>query len=355
MAKILIKGGRVWDGVTFSYKDILTDGEIIADISDNITEKADIVFDATGKTVSAGLVDMHVHIRGISCNAFGTQGECSCFPFGVTAAADGGASLGDEALLDTFMLKMLVFVSVEIRDGEPIFDEALENMKKYGRRLVGVKVYYDASSGKKFGIDALEKICEFAHERGLIVMVHCSGSPTDMASILDTLGKGDVLTHAFHGGKHNAAEDGYASMRRAMERGVIIDVGYAGYVHTDFKVLGGALDCGIVPDVISTDITRLSAFIRGGRYGITMCMSIARSLGMSEEDIFRAVTTAPAAALGMSDKWGCLKVGGTADIAILDYTNETYDLTDISGNRITSDIGYRCAVTIADGEIVYVD
>ena len=38
-------------------------------------------------------------------------------------------------------------------------------------------------------------------------------------------------------------------------------------------------------DTISTDITKFSAYKRGGRYGLPMCMGIAKVSGMSEEDI----------------------------------------------------------------------
>ena len=38
---------------------------------------------------------------------------------------------------------------------------------------------------------------------------------------------------------------------------------------------------------------------------------------MCEEDILRAVTSAPAKALGKEDEWGYLEVGRTADIACL--------------------------------------
>ncbi len=66
-----------------------------------------------------------------------------------------------------------------------------------------------------------------------------------------------------------------------------------------------AIACGAAPHIISTDITRFSAYKRGGCYGLPMCMSIARHLGMEEEDILRAVTSTPAKALGQL--WGYLE------------------------------------------------
>lgn len=353
MATILIKGGRVFDGERFLYKDVLIDNGIIVAINESISVAADTVYDATGKTVSAGLVDAHTHLRGISCEKYGTQAEMSCFPFGVTSAADGGCCLGDRALLDSFMLKAVVFISVNVKNNIPNFEAVDELLKKYGDAAVGLKMYLDSTTDEVEDISPLKQICDKAHSLGLRVMVHCSNSPVKMAHILDTLGKGDILTHVFHGGINRADEDGFECVMRAKERGVIIDVGMAGHVHTDFAVMKKAIECGVFPNVISTDVTRLSAYVRGGRYGMTMCMSIARHLGMCEKDIFRAVTLSPARALGKSDLWGRLGIGRAADIAVLKYTDEGFDLTDRAGNRIQSDKGYRCVMTVSGGQIVY--
>ena len=184
-------------------------------------------------------------------------------------------------------------------------------------------------------------------------MVHSSNSPVPMGELLEALRAGDILTHAYHGGKNNVSEDGYECIKEAKRCGVIIDAGFAGHVNTDFKVFGEAVHCGAIPDVISTDITKFSAYTRGGRYGMTMCMNIARTLGMQEEDIFRAVTSNPAKALGKESEWGYLQVGRIADIAVLDYTDEGFDLTDKAGNHIESQKGYRCVLTVSDGQVVY--
>ena len=317
MAKILIKNGRIWNGEVFLHADVLTDKDKISKIEPNISENADFVYDASGKTVSAGLVDAHVHMRGISTDKFGIQAEMGCFPFGVTSAADASGEQGTKALLDSFMLKNVVFAKVRIKSNRADFTLAEETLSRFGDKTVGMKVYFDTTMSEVSDITPLRQACDLAHERGLRIMVHSSNSPVSMAELLAVLEKGDILTHAFHGGKHDASEDSFESMRQAQTRGVVIDVGMAGHVHTDFGVFSKALQHGIVPDVISTDITKLSAYTRGGRYGMTMCMNIAKTLGMREEDIFRAVTSNASKALGKSNEWGYLTVGRCADLAVL--------------------------------------
>lgn len=353
MARILIKNGRVWDGERFFCADVLTNEDKIVKIETDIADTADYCYDASGKIVSAGLVDAHVHMRVHPSDRYGIQAEMSCFPFGVTAVADAGRTCGERAIIDSFMIKNVVFANVSIRQNQPDFEELEETLSRFGDKVVGIKVYFDVTVSEVSDLTPLVQICKFAKERALRVMVHCSNSPTPMSEILDVLHEGDILTHAFHGGHNHAAEDAFASLKAAQRRGVVIDTGFAGHIHTDFSVLGKAIEDGFVPDTVSTDITKFSAYTRGGRYGMTMCMSLTRHMGMQEEDLFRAVTSSPARALGKAGEWGCLKVGGKADLAVFDYTDEGFDITDKAGNHIQSERGYRCVLTVVDGQIIY--
>ena len=353
MGAIWIKNGRIWDGERFTHGDVCVKNGKILRIGSGIPEHADYVYDAEGKIVSAGLVDGHVHMRGISSTQFDVQTEMACLPFGVTAAVDASGVYGDRARLDSFTVKNRVLVSVKFERNTADFSQAEEMLQKYGDKAVGIKVYFDTEISEVSDSRPLREAVDFARSKNLLVMVHSSNSPIPMPELLACLGKGDILTHAYHGGKNNVSEDGFACVKRAKQRGVIIDAGMAGHVHTDFSIFREAIECGTGPDVISTDITKWSAYKRGGRYGMTMCMSIARKLGMSEEEIFRAVTSKPASVFGMEDECGSLREGRSADIAVFDYTDEPFELTDKAGNRIAGSVGYRCDLTIVDGEIIY--
>lgn len=353
--KLLIKNGKVWDGSRFSYADVLTDNQLIVRIAPDISEEADWVYDAKGAIVSAGLVDAHLHIRGISDEAYGMYPESGCFPFGVTAAAEAAAKYRNQNYLETLPVKTCVFVPVGIKDNHAIFTHTEELQEHYGDRVAGIKIFFDTTAGGLSDITPLKETCQFAHSRDLKVMVHSSHSPVSMAELLDSLEKGDILTHAFHGGANSAAADGFASMIRAKERGVVIDIGFAGYKHVDFAILEEAIRRGILPDTMGTDLSWRGAFKRGGRYGLTLCMSIAKKLHMSEEEIFRAVTVNSARALGKESQWGLLREGGCADIAVITTREEPFDLTDFSGNRVYGSESYRCLLTIANGIVTYKD
>lgn len=58
--KILLKNANIYG---YGKKDILTDGEVIAKIEDNIIDHADKVYDFEGQHIFPGLIDVHVHLR----------------------------------------------------------------------------------------------------------------------------------------------------------------------------------------------------------------------------------------------------------------------------------------------------
>ncbi len=353
MPSILIKNGTVWDGENFICADILTQDKKIHKIQKNMDDNADYVYDASGKIVSAGLVDIHTHFKGISDDNIGTSASMSSIPFGVTSAADAAASVGDTGIFNYLDVKTLVFVCADFKNNSAYFENTKRLIEIYGSRVVGVKVYFDTYMSDIHNISPLEEVVEFASKYKLIVTVHSTNSPSSMAEIVNCLRPGDILTHAYHGGVNAAMEDDFACLIEAKKRGVIVDAGFAGHIHTDFNVLKIAIEKGVIPDVISTDITKLSAYKRGGNYGMTMCMSMAKTLGMKENDIFKSVTSSAAKALCMDSQWGYLKAGRCADISVFEYGDEAYSLYDKAGNVLNDKNGYRCVLTVSNGEIVY--
>lgn len=352
MAKILIKNGKIWDGEKFFFSDLYVENGKILKISQRIETDAEFVYDADGKIVSAGLVDSHLHLRKLSADTLGV-GDWACFPFGVTCAVDAWAEQTDVSAQSGSLLKTLAFSGTWISDNHLHFDLVQPLIDAWKEKIIGIKICFDGKDTDARDITPVREAVERAEQLGLKVMVHCNYSPAPMMEIIQTLRKGDVLTHAYHGGVNNAGEDGFACLQYAREKGVVIDAGFAGHIHTDFGVYRKALEKGCFPDIISTDLTLFSAFKRGGRYGLTACMNIARTCGQDEESIFKAVTSTPAKVFGKADEWGYLQEGRTADIAVLAYENDRYDLTDFYGNRVCWDKGYRCKLTIANGEVVY--
>lgn len=354
MHSILIKNGNIWEGERFLQGDLLlADGKIQA-ISKQINAAADFTYDASGQIVSAGLIDSHVHIRGLSNASTGVR-LASFAPFGVTSVVEAWAERYEEGALSGYESNVLAFAGLCVINNRVDTAHTEKVLPLLQGKAVGVKLCYDSRESGVRDIEPLLQAVAYANERGLKLMVHCNRSPVPMWQIVEALRAGDVLTHPYHGGEHSAREDGFACLRRAKEKGVILDTGFAGHIHTDFSIYRQAVQNGCLPDTISTDLTQFSAFKRGGRYGMTAAMTLAKECGQSEESIFKAVTSTPAALFGKAGEWGSLQEGHAADVAVFSYEDEPFDLTDFYGNRVAWQTGYRCKLTVQGGEIIWRD
>lgn len=350
MEQLLIKNGTVWTKNGYEKNDVLFEGTTVKKIEKNIESDTIRVFDAENMLVLPGLIDTHMHMKNVTIDQFGVDASAACFPHGVTCAAEASACFNDEAFLNTFSVKNVVFVGGKYENNS--FSLKNFDYKKYGKKAIGLKIFYDTNAYDIKDVSPLKDICKIARDNNLKVMVHSTGTPVPMMEIVETLNKGDILSHAFHGGKNNSSEDNFECLKYAKEKGVIVDVGFAGYVHTDFSVLRKAIEMGVFPDTIGTDITRSSAFIRSGRYGMNFCMSILKTLGMPEEEIFKAATVNSAKALGKEGIWGELKEGST-DACVLSYTDKPFEITDRCLNTVKDTKSYRCNLTVVNGDAVY--
>ena len=89
--KLLIKNGRVVDP---SQKldeicDVLVADGKIAKVAKNITDKADETYDAAGKVVAPGFIDMHTHLRepGLEAKESIRTGTMAAAAGGITTIA----------------------------------------------------------------------------------------------------------------------------------------------------------------------------------------------------------------------------------------------------------------------------
>lgn len=352
MPTILIQNGRIFDGLNFLAGDILIrDGKI--EIIGHCPEaNASFTYDAAGKTVLPGLVDLHTHLRGPSPDWLGVPAQAGCFPFGVTAAADCSALEDHREAVALMGIDAVVFPIAGTKNDTAGLIGTKAHMVHYGPFVGGIKVFFDQKDDPTLrSTKPLAEICEFAHSQNLPVMVHSNGTPIPMTHILSTLGAGDILSHPYHGGENSLRDTGFDCVLEAKARGVIIDSSFAGSYHVDFSIFRDAVAVGAAPDTVSTDLTVSNLFVRGGHYGLTMAMSMAREAGMTEDAVFKAVTTTPACAL--KKPWGQLKEGGPADLCVLGWEENPWSLADRSGNCLESTLGYRCHLTVKNGVVVH--
>lgn len=326
--------------------------------------------DASGAFVVPGLIDFHTHIAPL-CE-IGVPGEAVCFASGVTTAVDCGSAgaAAYRALRGSFAgsrLRVLAWLhscSAGLATGRypenpnPEFFDVVKIADCIRRcdELIGLKIRQSAEITGNLGLSPLIETIAIAEELGVPVMVHCTNPPDSLGSLLDLMRAGDVVTHMYHG-KGSSILDGKeisGAARRARERGVWFDVGNAN-IHFAFRVAAPAIQCGFLPDSISTDITTRSMYKRPQVFNLLHVMSKFLNMGLGFDKVLELCTSKPAKYLKIENETGTLRPGFCADIAILAIENRPVIFGDDIGETIAGNRCIKNLMTVRAGEIVYRD
>lgn len=353
--ELLIYGGTVWNGIEFLKKDILIKSGIIAKIEDSIEEKANFMFDANNMIISSGLIDFHTHIKSISPDSIGIEPQKISYPLGVTSLVDALARKCDTDVFSENDCDISVLAEAKIINNKADFSLTEKSISAYKDKAIGLKVIFDKSSANVWSADPLKEICDFAQKNNLFVMVHTTDSPVSMLEIVNTLNKGDVISHAYHGGDNNSAIDCFLSLKEAEKKGIYIDAALSAHYHIDYSVFQKSVLQNICPDIISSDITKALEFVSGESYGLPICMSILNELGLDMSDVFKAVTVKPAEILKTKANKGFLRVGDVADIAVFKNNDCNITLTDRFDNKVVLKKCLKCVLTLFNDKIVHID
>ena len=374
---LALTGGNLLDpaqGISNARRDIaFKDGKVAA-IADQIApDQAAHCVDITGKLVTPGLIDLHGHFyHGGSGSA--VHADRTCLSSGVTTGVDAGSAgfLNYGAMRDyvfpahrTRLVAFLHIGAVGLAAnrvlGGGLHDMRIIDVAQTARAikdnpgfLFGVKVrmHYDAVA-RWNAHEAMAKAKEAATEAGVRLMVHVSGTPIPLPDVLEHLGPGDISTHAFNGHPDNILDQAgkiRPAVRDAVQRGVIMDVAHAG-VHCDVEVAKAAMDQGVIPDTISTDVH----IAPPGRtvYLMNDLVSKFHAMGMPLADAITASTSRPAQVLGLQDRIGSLAVGMEGDAAVWEQRQGRFVWHDMAGHNVEGALRLDTFATVKAGAVAW--
>ena len=179
-----------------------------------------------------------------------------------------------------------------------------------------------------------------------------------MSELLSYLCEGDVITHMYMN-KGSTIIDGNGHVKKsaneARKRGVIFEASDA-RAHFGFDVAEPAIQEGFFPDILATDITKLSVYLRPTAFSMANQLAKYSMMGIPEYELFRLCTINPARHMNINA--GTLGIGSCADIAV--FRREKFavtfgDRTDNSGHIRRGEYIYRPLMTVKNGEVVYRD
>lgn len=268
--------------------------------------------------VSPGWADLHAHVYD-GFTSLGVPPDAAGLRRGVHLVADAGSA--GEATIDGFARYLVPSARtglrawlnigshglVHLREVSDLAwidaDRALAAIARHPGLVCGVKVRSSGAVVGGAGVQPLELARLVAREAGLPLMVHIGEAPPLIGDVLDRLGEGDVVTHCFHGkvgGPWRADGTPSAPLRRALERGVRLDVGH-GRASFSFQVAERAIASGWRPGSISTDLHARN--IGGPVHDLATTMTKLLGCGMDLGQVIAAVTAHPRRVLACDEPW----------------------------------------------------
>lgn len=371
---LLIRGGELIDpgkGLRGIRDVAIKDGNVVRVARRISNIAAARVVEARGKIVVPGLIDLHGHV-GVEGDPLGLPVDNLTAFTGVTTCV----SAGDVGYLDfeafrrstlgpmrtrTFAFLHIApqglqrFPDPELVDmGKVSIERTAETVARHADVLLGIKVREGRAIVGDNGLEPLRRAIAAAEQAGgsARVMCHIGDAPETLSALLDLLRPGDILTHVYSGLGNNIVQNGKVlpAALEAKARGVIFDVGHGGGSF-DFTIAEAAIDQGLPPDTISSDLHQASINTPGKPY-LPWVMSKFLHLGFTLEDVIAMTTTRPAAIIGRVPGLGTLEVGAPADVTILEMVEEPCTFWDTQNHQRAGDRFLRPVEVVRAGSLM---
>jgi dihydroorotase len=368
---LLIAGGHVVDPAQklSADLDVAIAGGRIARVAANIPPgQARQVFDAKGKIVTPGLIDLHTHVYQYAIN-LSVDSDVVGFQNGVTTVLDCGssgagtfagfrkyviekASTRIYALLNISTIGLVVTNEIYLDPRMIDSRAAIRTIETNRDRLMGIKVRVNGKhSDLAHDLEVMKTAREVADATGLPIMMHWSVEP----DLLAMLKRGDILAHPFNPPSPNSsnlfgadgpqAEKVLPQILALKDRGIWTD-GQLGTTHHSWEISEKAMKQGWSPDSISTDIGRTPD---GAPASVLVPMSEFLHLGLPLEQVIAGVTATPAKMMNFPEKVGTLEPGVTADVAVLELKDGNFEYNDGARQMRTLKRQFSAAATVKGG------
>ena len=373
---LVLTGGTLMDPAQGLHdrRDIAFKDGAVAAVAERIDPALGaVVVDIPGKLVTPGLIDLHGHFYH-GGNGTAVHPDEKCLSAGTTTGVDAGsAGFSNYGAMRDYVFpahrtRLLAFLHIgavglatnrvlggALHDMRVIdVDQTADAIKSNPGFCFGVKVRMHVNAVAHWNAhEAMRLARAAADQSGTRLMVHVSGTPIPLPDVLEFLGPGDIVTHAFNGDHESILDQNgkvRAEVKAAANRGVIMDVAHAG-VHCDTEVVKASLREDFLPDTISTDIH--IAPPERTVYLMNDLISKFHAMGLPLESAVAASTTRPAQVLGLQDSLGSLAPGMSGDAAVFDLREGRFVWHDSAGHNVEGTLRLDTFLTVRAGSVAW--
>jgi len=361
---LIIKGGRVIDPSlrVDAIRDVAIEGGRIAAVEANLSADAAETFDARGKIVVPGLLDIHTHAARTK------DGPALCLADGVTGFVDAG-SQGADRIQETITVarsapqpcRVLINIGRAgiLPEGDTMdinradVGAAREAVAKNRDVIAGVKARLSRDVAGANDYEVLRRAQEVVTAFNLPVMIHMGQTISPLPRLLDLLKPGDIVTHMFAPPPNSIIDENgriLPEVLAARRRGVWFDLGNGRTGHLRWDIVERVMQAGFWPDTFSTDWTpegRTAQVI-----DFPNVMSKFLDFGMPLDQAIARATVNGSRVFEVFRDRGTLNVGAPADVAVLELRQGSFEFVDNYGNKRTGRQRLFPSATVLGGKRV---
>ena len=370
---LLIAGGRVIDPSQKldAERDVAISAGKIARVAANIPpSQARQVYDAKGKIVTPGLIDMHTHVykNGITLSV---DSDIVGFGSGVTTVLDCGSTGATSFMglrkyvMESAATRIYALLNIStiglIVTNEIYLDPRMIDARAAIRMITAIAI---ASSGLKVRVngkrsdlshdlEVMKTAREVADATGLPIMMHWSIEPELLAMLKTRRYPGAPVQSSVaefvepvRRRRAPQADKVLPQILALKDRGIWTD-GQLATTHHSWEVSEKAAKQGWLPDMISTDFSRAPD---GSPASVLVPMSEFLHLGMPLEQVIAGVTSdAGESCMNFPEKVGTLEPGVTADVAVLELAQGNFEFADQTRQSRTLKQHFVATATVKGG------
>ena len=376
---LLIRGGRVIDASQSlsAERDVaIANGKIAAVAANLPAARAKEVFDARGKLVTPGLINVHAHVYK-HVYPISVDPDAVGLPAGVTTIVDAGSAGAStfpglrKFIMDVSPVRIYAMLNISSIGNfgnelylsptfQPINPKAAIGVITANKdKIVAIKVRINGDHAElAHDLECLKRARQASDETGLPIMMHWT---TDR-ELLNLLKRGDILTHTFtiptprvdniFGGPDQAATV-LPQILELKERGIFTE-GQMVNSHHQWEVSEKAFAQGWIPDLMGTDMGAVGKDMPNGIL-LPWTMTHYLYLGLTVEQVIERVTLTPTKVFKFSESVGTLQTGAPADVTVIDLQQGPFELFDQKGQKRTGRQRFVPVAAVHGGTLTKID
>jgi len=219
--------------------------------------------------------------------------------------------------------------------------------------VIGIKARLSKNVAGKNDLEALKRAQSVAQPLGIPIMIHMGQTVSPLPDLLAVLKRGDIVTHMYAPPPNGIFDESgklLPAVADARKRGVWFDFGNGRVDHFNWDIVEHAMKERVFPDTISTDWGQAARTDQV--FNFATVLSKFLMVGLPLDRVIACATSTAANTFPAFKGLGTVRVGATADLAVMDLQQGSFEFEDNYKGKRTGRLKLVTTATVLNGKRV---